>query len=39
MLAGMLGCRPALIARRMPNGMRPRHQLGEEESSNEKEVA
>ncbi len=28
-----------LVIRRMPNGMRPRRQLGEEENGNEKEMA
>jgi hypothetical protein len=30
---------PTLLIRRMPDGMRPRCQLGEEENGNEKEVA
>ena len=30
---------PALVVRRMPDGMRPRRQLGEAEDDNEKEMA
>jgi hypothetical protein len=30
---------PILVIRRMPDGMRPRRQLGEEENGNEKEMA
>jgi hypothetical protein len=37
-LAGMRG-QARLVVRRMPDGMRPRRQLGEEENGNEKEMA
>ena len=38
-LAGMLGRRPALIVRRMPDRMHSHRQLSEEEYGNEKELA
>lgn len=38
-LANVLCRQATLVLRRMPDGMRPRRQLGKEEDGNEKEVA